>query len=310
VLHFSRSGLVDVRAQFAGMIRHGEAHLHQLAQLLCASFLGNYQVESVVIGAVSSTNERFTLTQHIAANDVFTTTDLDLGTRQLRKLRFFDGQEWSPANLVANMVEYQPTEPNRWSIYRIHTRIKAEEEVWNKVVDELFDLDRLVRQDKTLRHLSPYVKDIFGVKIVVAEVADVYRVQAALRDRQWSDVELGAVQVSPTEAMRSLEFIEVKDYLPNGHQKRSGWEAMKSVVRWADKTFELQIQPLRNFLGEQELLTQESHVSFKAQREQVRQQVAEQFPLFRFYQALLRWCFLNPTKLPPSYPGITIVLGA
>ncbi len=308
VLRFSREGLVEVRAQFAAMIRHGEAYLHQLAQLLCASLLGNYHVESVVIGAVASTNERFTLTQRIAAQDVFTTTDLDLGTRQLRKLQFFDGQDWSSANLVANMVEYQPTEPNPWAVYRIHTRIKAEEEVWNKVVDELFDLDRLVRQDKALRHLSTYVKDIFGIKIVVAEVDDVYRVQAALSKRRWADPELAAVQIVPSDVMRQLEFIEVKDYLPDGHQKRSGWEAMKSVVRWADKTFELQIQPLRNFLGERELLTQESHVSFKAQREQIRQQVAEQFPLLRFYQSLLRWCFLNPTELPPSYPGITIVL--
>ncbi len=50
------------------------------------------------------------------------------------------------------MVEYLPTEPNPWNIYRLHTRIKAEEAIWNKVVDEIFELDRLVRQDKALRH--------------------------------------------------------------------------------------------------------------------------------------------------------------
>ena len=32
------------------------------------------------------------------------------------------------------------------------SRIKAEEQIWNKVVDTIFDLDRLVQLDKQLRH--------------------------------------------------------------------------------------------------------------------------------------------------------------
>lgn len=309
-LRFSRAGVAAVRAQFAAMIRHGEADLHRLAQLLCASFLGAFQVESVVIGAVATTDERFTLTQAIAASDVYGTTDLDLGTRQLQKLRMFDGQTWSAANLVANMVEYQPTEPNPFGIYRITTRIKAEEAIWNKVVDELFDLDRLVQQDKALRHLSRYVKDVFGIKIVVGEIADVYRMQAAIRDRRWGDRELAAQGIEASDQTRRLELLEVKEYLHSGHAKASGWEAIKSVVRWNGKTVELQIQPLRNFLGERERFTRESHVSFKAQRERVRQQVAEQVPLFRFYGELLRWLFLDPAAPPPEFPHVRLILEA
>ncbi len=305
-LHLSRAGLETVRRQFAAMIRHGEADLHRLAQLLCATLLRAVQIESVVIGEVASTQERFTLTQQIAAADVYSTTDLDLGTRQLTKLRFFDGAAWSQAALVANMVEYQPTEPNPWNIYRLHTRIKAEEAIWNKVVDEIFDLDRLVRQDKALRHLSRYVKDIFGIKLVVGEIEDVYRLQHALRAQCWPAAALRAVGVSPTPQTRCLELIEVKEYLTNGHQKQSGWEAMKSVVRWNTRTFELQIQPLRTFLHERERLTRESHVSFKAQREQVRQEVAERIPLFRFYRDLLQWLFLDASAAPPRYPGIIV----
>ena len=47
------------------------------------------------------------------------------------------------------------------------SRIKAEEEIWNKVCDEIFRIDELLERDKKLRALSRYVKDVFGVKVVV-----------------------------------------------------------------------------------------------------------------------------------------------
>jgi hypothetical protein len=79
-------------------------------------------------------------------------------------------------------------------------------------------------------------------------------------------------------------------------------------VRWSGKTFEIQIQPLGNFLYERELLTNESHTSFRANRQQVRNQVAEQIPQFCFYRDLLRWLFLFPDEAPPAYPGVTLSL--
>lgn len=307
-LHFSHARIEALRAAFSRMIRHGEQALHQLSQLLCASFLTAYQAQSVVIGAVDSTQERFTLIQALAPEDVYSTTDIDLGNRQLNKLQFFDGANWSRATLVANTVDYQPTEPNPLGIHRISTRIKAEEQIWNKVVDELFDLDRIVRNDKQLRHLSRYVKDIFGIKIVVGTADDVYQVQEALAALTVPDATLARFNVAPGAATRRLEWVEVKDYLAQDDRKQSGWEAVKSVVRWSDRLIEIQIQPLRNFLHERELLTSESHVSFKINREHVRAQVAERIPLFRFYQDLLRWLFLNPAAPPPSYPSVTVSL--
>jgi hypothetical protein len=307
-LRFSRARVEAVRAAFIRMIRHGEEALHQLSQLLGASFLTAYQVQSVVIGAVDSTQERFTLSQTLAPTELFSTTDIDLGNRQLGKLQFFDGANWSRATLVANTVDYQPTEPNPLGIHRISTRIKAEEQIWNKVVDELFDLDRIVRNDKQLRHLSHYVKDIFGIKIVVGTADDVYQVHEALEALLWPDTMLRQFHVVPGADTRQLEWVEVKDYIADDDRKQSGWEAVKSVVRWSDRLIEIQIQPLRNFLHERELLTNESHVSFKANRDRVRAQVAERIPLFRFYRDLLRWLFLDPAATPPSYPGVTVSL--
>jgi hypothetical protein len=305
-LCFSEAGLDAVRAAFASMIRHGEEQVHRLAQLLCTTWLTGFQVQSVVIGEVEATNERFTLAQTIAPVDVYTTTDLDLGNRQISKLQFRTEGGWSRAVLVANSVDYQPIEPNRYAIHRISTRIKAEEEIWNKVVDEIFDLDAIVRRDKKLRHLSRYVKDIFGIKIVVGNVADAYRIHKALTELSWTDEQLSEQQIEPSAATRQLAFVEVKDYLSAGQRKRSGWQALKSVVQWSDKTIEIQIQTLHNFLHEREALTRESHMSFKAHREQVRDQVAAQVPLFRFYRDLLVWVFRAPGAPPPMHEGITV----
>ncbi|MBA3945807.1 MAG: hypothetical protein H0X37_14710 [Herpetosiphonaceae bacterium] len=307
-IYFSAATIATVRAAFGNMIRHGEEQLHRLTHLLCDTFDIGFQLMSVVIGEVATTHERFTLSQSLASVDLYSTTDLDLGTRQLNKLRMYDGKEWSTPTLVANVVDYQPLVTNGYAIHRLSTRIKAEEEIWNKVVDEIFDLDGIVRQDKQLRHLSRYVKDVFGIKIVVGTVADVYRLQQQLVELRWPAEVLGAHQIEANANTRGLQFVEVKDYLQRDEHKQSGWEAIKSVVQWRGKTFEIQIQPLHNFLNEREQLTSESHLSFKARREQVRQHVAEQLPLFRFYQDVLRWLFHDPVSAPPIYPGVTIHL--
>lgn len=309
---FSRAHLEQARAAFANMIRHGEARLHHLSELLCNTFLNAYQRESIVIGEIETTQERFTLAQMISREELYRSTDIDLGTRQVEKFRFNVGQngqeQWSPATLIANVVDYQPIEPNPYGVHRLSTRIKAEEEIWNKVADEIFDLDNIVVRDKQLRHLSRYVKDVFGLKIVVGEIDDIHRMQSALVELAWPDETLLACRIEPSENTRRLDFMEVKNYLTDHHRKQSGWEAIKSVVRWSDKLFEIQVQSLRNFLRERERLTRESHRSFKANRERVRDQVARQMPLFGFYRELLRWLFLHPDAPPPEHRRVTLRL--
>jgi hypothetical protein len=127
---FSRTHLTEVRAAFARMIRRGEEKLHRLCELLCVSYFDSpYALQSVVIGEVETTCERFTLVQPLVPTDLYSHTDLDLGTRQLRRLRYHDGRRWSRAVLVANMVEYQPDAPNAWGIHKFISRIKAEEQI-------------------------------------------------------------------------------------------------------------------------------------------------------------------------------------
>lgn len=303
-LVFSRRHIAEARVAFAEFIRHGEERLHQLCSLLAEVMLGEHEMQSVVIGEVTGSGERFRLAIDLTPEQLYGTTDLDLGRRQLDRLRFVQGEQMVPTTLVSNVVEYLALQPNRYGVYRLLSRVKAEEEIWNKVTDEIFNLDGLVLRDKELRHLSRFVKDVFGIKVVVGDPDEVYKVQKAL-----AMLELpgdGLRRFGVPEGAGRLEFVEVKDYLSREHRKRTGWKAMKSVVRWADKMFEIQIQPLGNFLHERERLTRESHAGFKARREELREQVARQFPLFGYYLTLLRWLFSGAAGSPPLLAGVIV----
>ncbi len=307
-LTFSRAEIATARAEFSDMIRRGERDLHLFASLLAERLLGTVQRRSVVIGEVERTRERFTLIADVTEDEVIASTDIDLGNRVLGRLAIADQRGWLRATLVSNVVEYEANAPNELSVYRLLTRIKAEEEIWNKVADEIFELDRLVLRDKQLRHLGRYVKDVFGVKIVVGASADAERVQQHLETLRFDDAQLEARHLPLTDEHRTLRFHEVKNYLEQESRKRSGWSAMKSVVAWGGRTFEVQVQPLSNFLHERERLTRESHASFKTTRERVRDEIAARMPLFGFYRSLLRWLFVDPTEAPPIHEGVEVVL--
>lgn len=307
-LVFSKAALAKARAEFGAMIRRGERDLHALAGLLASEILGTYGLRSSAVGEIDGTRERFTITVDVSEEDVASSTDLDLGTRILARLAIADSRTWRRATLVSNVVEYEPTGPTPLNVYRILTRIKAEEEIWNKVVDELFDLDAIVLRDKQLQHLSRYVKDVFGVKIVVGSEPDAYALLERLRTLAVPEARLAARGLPTDDSLRHLEWVETKDYLERPSRKQSGWSAIKNVVRWAGRTFEIQVQPLSNFLHERERLTRESHASFKTTRERVRDEVAQRLPLFGFYRELLRWLFLDPSSEAPHHEGVTIVL--
>jgi hypothetical protein len=284
------------------MVRQGERRLHRLSSLLCESFFARrYELESVVVAEVDATGERLVLSQVLAPGELDRWSDLDLGNRQVSKLRWWDGMSFQRARLVANFLEYQPFSTRPHGVVKISSRIKAEEEIWNKVVDELFDLDGLVRRDKQLRKLSRFVKDVFGLKIVAETRRQVDVLQRQLVELSFDAEQLGRMGLDDEPQNRRLEFVEVKDYRGDG-QKRSGWSAIKSVVRWRGQLFEIQVQALGNFLRERERLTRESHAGFKARRDSLREQVAATVPLMGYYRDLLRWLFGNRPQ--PQLPGV------
>jgi hypothetical protein len=307
---FKRSKLRQVRSAFARMIRHGETRLHRFCELAGETFLdGRYALQSVAIGSAVTTKERFTVVQDITPADLYSHTDLDLGNRQVQRFRYFDGQRWSRATLVANVVEYQPEAINDWGVYKMVSRIKAEEQIWNKVVDTIFALDRLVQLDKQLRHLNRFVKDVFGVKFVVGDPEAVRTLQDALLTMEWTPERLTRHKVPMLPSTQSLHCLEVKDYMDARRgMKASGWQAVKSVFQWWDTMIEVQVQPLGNYLQERERLTRESHAGFKANREALRNQIAATIPLFGFYRDLLKWLFLAPDSPAPVFESVAIVV--
>ena len=305
-LRVSLSAIDPMRDHFSALIRQGESRLHCLCAALCQTLLRGWEIHSVVIGEMPSTGERFTLVQNLHPDELSQLTDLDLGTRQLSKLRISDGKgAWHQPVLVANFLDYEPFELHPHGIFRIASRIKAEEEIWNKVVDELFHIDTLLKRDKQLRHLSRYVKDVFGLKIVV-EQERVRSLHEQLEQLHFEAEVLEALNVPRGRSTNQLRVMEHKDYLKE--PKESGWKAIKSVVRWWGNTFELQIQPLRNYLRERERLSRESHSSFRGRREEMRAELARRLPLYGFYRDLLRWLFLRSQGRPPELPGLTLEL--
>jgi len=197
---------------------------------------------------------------------------------------------------------------NQWGVHKFISRIKAEEQIWNKVVDSIFGLDRLVRSDKQLRHLGGFVKDVFGVKAVVGDPDAVRALHKALLKLRWKPPVLEKHGVPALPTTSRLEFIEVKDYMAQRGRKATGWEAIKSVFRWWDSMIEVQVQPLLNYHQEREYLTRESHAGFKERREALRNQIAVQIPLFGFYRDLLRWLFLSPAEPAPTFESVQIVV--
>src|ERR1017187_3229091 len=79
-LNFNRSELQRTREDFNRNIRRGQAKLHRLCDLVCATFFDcNYELKSVVVGEVEATRERFTMIQTLPPQELYNLTDRELG---------------------------------------------------------------------------------------------------------------------------------------------------------------------------------------------------------------------------------------
>lgn len=293
-IELSRSFISSVRASFRQNILDGERHLHMLAHVLASTlFEERFELHSNVIGSLSDDDgeERpFLIRERINQNTLMSVLDIDLGNQMLDNFRYNKGGEWVPLQLSANFVEYIPASNPGNSINRLTSRVKAEEEIWNKVTDEIFQVDQLVSRDKRLRQFSKYVKDIFGLKIVCENEASCVSVHERLKDIQL--LMPGDENEHPNENQQ-LVFIETKDYLTCAPSlmKRTGWKAIKSVVLWRERLFEIQVQPLTNYYLELDHMAGPSHSSFKLKRDALRDEITEVLPLYGFYRDLLKMLF-------------------
>lgn len=300
-LELKREFITSVRQAFRQCILDGERHLHLLANLLATLLLdAEFDLHSNVIGSLPDENRPFLIRERITQETLFTVLDIDLGNHLLDNFRYQKERAWLPLELSANFVEYIPRAQTKTGVNRLTSRVKAEEELWNKVADELFHLDQLVSRDKHLRKYSKYVKDIFGVKIVCDDDATCLKVHEMLRAMKLSDPEFAKAKTldlgqNGSGSEHLLEFLETKDYLTCSQKdmKKTGWKALKSVIKWHDRMFELQVQPLGNYYLELDHMAGPSHSSFKVNRDKLRDEVAIRVPLYGFYRKLLQMLFVG-----------------
>ncbi len=295
-IQLNRDFIWRVRESFRQNILDGERHMHTLAHLLATHLLdGEFDLHSNVIGILPEGDRPFLIRERITQETLLSVLDIDLGNHLLDNFRYQKDRAWLPLNLSANFVEYIPKAETQWKVNRLTSRVKAEEELWNKVADELFQLDKLVSKDKHLRQYSKYVKDIFGIKIVCEDERTCWKVHEMLKDLTTTVPVEHAAEGNPDFGEKLLQFIETKDYLtcnPNA-MKKTGWKAIKSVVKWCDRLFELQVQPLSNYYLELDHMSGPSHSSFKSFRDKMRDDVSERVPLYGFYRNLLRTLFMG-----------------
>ena len=271
-----------VRHSFRQNILGGERHLHTLAHHLASQmFMIDFELHSNVIGTLPDGNRPFLIRERITRETLFSQPDLDLGNHLLDNFRYQKDRAWLPLELSANFVEYIPGAATETGVNRVTSRVKAEEELWNKVTDELFQVDQIISRDKHFNRFSKYVKDIFGIKLVCEDDKTCLKVHEILKTLIADD--------------QALRFVETKNYLtcPASEMKKTGWKALKSVVQWNDRLFELQVQPLSNYYLELDHMAGPSHSSFKIQRDRMRDELTQKLPLYGFYRQLLKMLFLG-----------------
>lgn len=315
-IELSRIFVEQVRQSFRKNILDGEQHLHILAHLLSSIlFQDEFELHSNVIGILPTGERRpFHIRERITRDMLLGSTDIDLGNQLLDNFRYKFNDEWLPLTLSANFIEYIPLHAPDNGVNRLTSRVKAEEELWNKVADEIFGLDVLVKRDKHLQQYSKFVKDIFGIKIVCENEARCMEVQERLQhlhlERHHIEhlKELGLPELPVQDGTpRLFEFVETKDYLTcePSKMKKTGWKAIKSVATWHDRLFEIQVQPLNNYYLELDHMSGPSHRSFKSQRDRLRDEISQMIPLYGFYRDLLKLLFMQ-TNVSFDYANASV----
>jgi len=318
-IEVSRDAVASMRETFKKTILDGEWHLHCLGHLLASILLdGTFELHSNVIGALPGDDSRpFLIRERITRETLFSVTDIDLGNHVIDNFRYHKSGVWQPLAVTANFVEYVPIARPMSGVNRLTSRVKAEEELWNKVADEIFVLDEMLIRDKHLQHYSKYIKDIFGIKIICEDEPTCLRVHEQLEAMTICEADVSRMQelcdisgsVKRSGDDRLLEFLETKDYLTcePSKMKKTGWRALKSVARWRDRLFEIQIQPLANYYLELDHMSGPSHRSFKTRRDSLRDEISKIVPLYGFYRDLLKTLFMN-TENSFKYENASVVL--
>jgi len=320
VLTLSRAEVDYCRQQWEAGVLRGEHRLYDLAMLLTRRLTGSPRVELVARVLVGPREEeetaelpRIVIEERITLQDLKRVTDYSLANRIARHYLYRPRHEAPFGKLYAraSFLELRPLgQADDALATRVLTRVKANEQIWNKVCDALFDIDSILKRDKILNPRSKYIKDVFGIKILTTRRADSYAVDAALANTSFTEAELATLGITWAPADARLELLEHKDYLsvPPDRRKKTGWEALKNVYRWSGHLFETQIQTEANYFLEVIDLTDTSHRTFEMQRRRMRWEIEERIPHYRDMRRVLKYIFRNdPDKIVEPPPWLRVV---
>lgn len=316
VLALQRSEINYCRDQWEAGVLEGEHRLYDLATLMAWRITGTRRVELVARVLVGPKEEeesvqspRIVIEERITREELKRVTDYSMAQRIARHYRYRPRYEDPFGKLYAraSFLEMRPLDMADDAVAtRVMTRVKANEQIWNKVCDALFDIDSFVQRDKILNQRSKYIKDVFGVKVLTPRRSDSYRVDASLRAMRFGKNEIEGLGLDWEPSVDHLDLIEHKDYLalPLDQKKRTGWEAIKNVYRWGNQVFEVQIQTEANYFLEVLDLTDTSHRTFEMQRRRMRWELEERIPHYRDIRKVLKFLFRpDPMReiVPPPW---------
>jgi len=324
VLVLERSEIENCRDTWETGVLSGEHHLYDFATLIAHRLMGTSHVQlvaRVVMGQKEEEegpgSQRIVIEESITRENLKRVTDYSLAQRIARRYRYRASHD-QPFGVLyprASFLEMWPLETTEEApATRVLTRVKTNDQIWNKVCDALFAVDTLVKRDKILNSGSKYIKDVFGVKLLTPRRADSYRVEKILNHVAWTPREIEEIGLTPDPSLLEVELVERKDYigLPMEQKKHTGWEAIKNVYRWGTQLFEVQIQTEANFFLEALHLTDTSHRTFEMKRRQMRRELERVVPHYADYRRLLKLLFRRQDDeelqaLEESLPWLTIV---
>lgn len=310
VLIVTREELEYARSTWERAVLLGERRLHHLATLLAWELLGTRQLEHVARIIASPTRERgahrIVIEERLSPEQLGATHDSGLASQIANRYLYRNGGDAFRALVArASFMELRPLEtvPDA-AATRVLTRVKVEDQIWNKVCDACFDIDRLVRRDKILNLQSKYIKDVFGIKVLTTDREASYEVAERMNQVRFAATARASLSCGEL-ADPALELIEIKDYLalPPSQKKRTGWEAIKNVYRWCGQVFEVQIQTEANYHLEAQDLSNTSHRTFATQRELLRSELDDRVPYYREFRAVLRTLFQRQGDRGAPLPG-------
>lgn len=298
VLVLPQEDIVYARRGWTRAVLAGEHRLYDFATLLAWRLLGTRKIQLFARVLCSSRLEpeshRIVIEESISRGDLKRHTDHSLAARIARRYRYRPSHRdpYGKLMLRASFLEFRPLEAAPAPATKVLTRVKVDDQIWNKVCDALFDVDNLVARDKILNPLSKYIKDVFGIKVLTNSEEQSYAAAEMLSGLDFTAEDLATLGL-PDSTERAVELIERKNYLelPETQKKRTGWEALKDVYRWNAQIFEVQTQTEANYHLETSDLSDTSHHTFDMRRQALRLKLDEVIPHYQEYRTVLKILF-------------------